>query len=326
MKSLSHFSLLLILILWFVTPAYSSWTEYKDIRYLDLDGDLADEIIIESKHGAGTNHYLEDMRIFKDKYPELELIFTVRILDSYFGLKAPNNYNIVSGVKFTEQTPKNKGIRDIVVTTEKVYFKDRDNKIVDKEEDLGAKVFKWNGKSYTVHGGIAEKPLYPSPKRVSADIKSYKVDLDNDGKKEIITTEGKIEKDINFMIESIITVTSADKKHKDSFSMPERLEKIEFISLNRDGRKQIIAQSHSGMHYSNLAIYGYRDGALYKIFGNGSACGIETDFKADRPLIKIGVPNFEKEGWSYADEPLWEIYAWNRKTFVAEKRLYPVIK
>jgi hypothetical protein len=103
---------------------------------------------VESKHGAGTGHYIEDMRIFKDKYPELELIFTVRMLDSYFGLDASNNYNIVSNVKFTEQTPENKGIRDIIVESRKVYFKDSDNKIIDKEEDLGTKIFKWNGKAF----------------------------------------------------------------------------------------------------------------------------------------------------------------------------------
>ena len=125
-----------------------SWTEYFNIRYMDLDGDLAEEIIIESKHGAGSNHYIEDMRIFKDKYPELELIFAVRTLDSYFGLDAPNNYNIVSSVKFTEQTPENKGIRDIIVESKKAYFKDSDNKIIDKEEDLGTKIFKLNDNFY----------------------------------------------------------------------------------------------------------------------------------------------------------------------------------
>ncbi len=125
-----------------------AWTEYKNVRYMDMGGDLAGEIIIESKHGAGSNHYIEDMRIFKDNYPELALIFTIRTLDSYFGLEVPNNYNIVSDVKFTEQTPENKGVRDVVVTSKKVYFKDKENKVIDKEENLGSKIFEWNGKSY----------------------------------------------------------------------------------------------------------------------------------------------------------------------------------
>lgn len=140
--------ILLLLITLFLSEQVFAWTEYKNIKYLDLDGDLANEIIIESKHGAGSNHYIEDMRIFKDNYPQLELIFSIRSLDSYFGLEVPNNYNIVSDVRFTEQTPENKGVRDIIVASKRVYFKDEENKVIDKEEDLGAKVFKWNGKSY----------------------------------------------------------------------------------------------------------------------------------------------------------------------------------
>ncbi|MFY9402879.1 MAG: hypothetical protein WAQ07_05685 [Candidatus Omnitrophota bacterium] len=148
MKRLIGFSLLLVIVFCLTIPVYSSRTDYKNIRYLDFDGDLADEIIIESRHGAGLGHYIESMRIYKDSYPQLDLIFSIRTLDSYSGFKPPNNFDIVSGVKFTEQTPENKGIRDIIVTTKKIYFKDDDNKIIDKEEDLGVKVFKWNGKSY----------------------------------------------------------------------------------------------------------------------------------------------------------------------------------
>lgn len=148
MKILIIASLVSILIAYPFIQAYSSWTDYKNVHYMDLDGDLVNEIIIETKHGAGSNHYIEDMRIFKDKYPELELIFTVTTLDSYFGLEASNNYNIVSDVKFTEQTPENKGIRDIVVTAKKVYFKDKDNKIIDKKEGLRIRTFKWDGTNF----------------------------------------------------------------------------------------------------------------------------------------------------------------------------------
>lgn len=99
-----------------------SWTEYTNVRYMDFDGDLVDEVIIECRHGAGTGHYIEDVRIFKDAYPELELIFTIRTLDSTFGFSGEEekyNCDIVSDVKFTEQTPENKGIRDIIVKIKK---------------------------------------------------------------------------------------------------------------------------------------------------------------------------------------------------------------
>lgn len=149
--------IILIISLIFISSASSiyAWTDYaKDIRYIDFDGDLENEIIIESRHGAGTGHCIEDIRVFKDKYPELELIFTIKTLDSHFNsiYAVGKYYDIVSEVEFTEQTPENKGIRDIIVKSKKIYYKDKDNKIVDKEENLGTKIFKWNGESFVESG------------------------------------------------------------------------------------------------------------------------------------------------------------------------------
>lgn len=141
--------LLLILILCPSMQAYS-WTNYKNVRYMDVDGDLADEIIIEAEHGAGSNHYIEDMRIFKDKYPELELIFSIRTLDSSFGFYGKMkqyNLDIVSEVEFTKPNSES-GVRDIIVHSKKIYYKDSENKIIDREKDLGVKVYKWNGSKY----------------------------------------------------------------------------------------------------------------------------------------------------------------------------------
>lgn len=141
--------LLIILIALLICPSVYAWTAYSNVRYLDLDGDFEEEIIIESKHGIGTGHYIEDMRIYKDKYPELELIFHIRTLDSYFNsIYNPGKYwDLVSEVEFTEQTPENKGIRGIIVKSKKIYYKDID-KTFDREEDLGTKVYKWNEKKF----------------------------------------------------------------------------------------------------------------------------------------------------------------------------------
>jgi len=122
-------------------------TEYGNIRFMDINGDLADEIIMKSKHSAGTGHYIEDMRIFKDKYPGLELIFSVRTLDSYFGFEHTNNYDVVSEVQFTEANI-NDGTRSIIIKSRKIYYKDGENKVIDKQEDLGTEIFKWDGKSF----------------------------------------------------------------------------------------------------------------------------------------------------------------------------------
>ena len=146
MKSLLLSTLILLLILCSYSPVYSSWTEYRDIRYIDLDGDFINEIIIESEHGTGSNHYLEDLRIFKDTYPELKLIFHTHALDRTFGFVGDMkqyNCDIVSEIEFTEPNPEN-GTRNIVIKSKKIYYKDEQNKVVDREEDLGSKIYKWN--------------------------------------------------------------------------------------------------------------------------------------------------------------------------------------
>lgn len=156
--------------------------------------------------------------------------------------------------------------------------------------------------------------LIPS---VFADVKTYNMDLNNDGKKEVITSEDKFDTEA----EGIITVLASDNKLIGNFSMSDHLDKVEFISLNKDGLKQIAAWSYGGAHYTNIAIYGYKGGKLYKIFENGSACGIETDFKAKKPRIKVGSENWGKKDWCYADEPLWKVYVWNGKEFIYDKKL-----
>ena len=131
------------------SSAYS-WTEYKNVRYMDLDGDFQNEIIVEAKHGAGTGHYIEDLRIFKDEYPNLRLVFSTRLLDSNF-LDLDNdkyNYDIISDVKFTDQNPQD-GRREIIVKKTKVFYKAKGaSRIVVKKEDLGGAIFKWDGKEF----------------------------------------------------------------------------------------------------------------------------------------------------------------------------------
>ena len=95
-----------------------------------------------------------------------------------------------------------------------------------------------------------------------AEAETYRADLDNDGQEEIITAEDKFDTDLK----GIVAVSSLDKSKADSFSMPDHLGEIEFIGLNKDGFKQIVAWSYGGAHYTNLSIYGYMDKRLYKIF------------------------------------------------------------
>lgn len=143
--------LILTTILYCLSPAYATWTDYKDARYIDLDGDFLHEIVIESKHGAGLGHYVEMMRIFKEneKITELSLIFKIWTLESWFGnLPDKPDSDTINEVEFTEPNIES-GLRDIIVKSKKLYYKDKDHKIIEKEEDLGTKVYEWDGDSFT---------------------------------------------------------------------------------------------------------------------------------------------------------------------------------
>ena len=105
-----------------------------------------------------------------------------------------------------------------------------------------------------------------------------------------------------------------------SFSISDKFKDIEFISLNKDGRKQIIVWSSGQGGYTNIAIYKYKYAKLSELFKNGSIFPIKADFKADRPSIKIGRANLKQEGVSFRNaEPLWQVYVWNGRRFVFNK-------
>ena len=147
---------LIVLVVFFallsISSVYATWTEYEEAQYLDLNGDFVNEIIIKSHHGAGSGHYVEMMRIFKedDESAGLRLIFIIITLDSVFGY-GPGNDDIAE-VEFSEPDIDT-GARDIIVKSKKVYYKDDVNEIIDKEEDLGIKVFKWDGNKFVLHMG-----------------------------------------------------------------------------------------------------------------------------------------------------------------------------
>jgi hypothetical protein len=70
-----------------------------------------------------------------------------------------------------------------------------------------------------------------------------------------------------------------------------------------------------------MAIYGLQNGKLTKVFESGSACGINADFNAEPPTIKVGVAKLEQKGWSYADEPDWEVWVWDGAQFKLHEKI-----
>ena len=159
---------------------------------------------------------------------------------------------------------------------------------------------------------------------VFAEGNSYKVDLDNDGREELIVVDKQFEttEDPPIVISGLVTVFKADGSEVGSFIIRNYMGDVETISLNRDGSRQIVAWSFGGAHYTNIAIYGYNDGRLYKIFENGSAGPVKVDFEADEPIIKVGRANWEQKSWCYATgEPLWQVYVWSGEEFIYDEDL-----
>jgi len=147
--------IIIFILLCFCIPVQAFWSTNTNVRSdIDFDGDSIYEIIIETGHGAGSNHYIEDLRIYKDIYPELKLIFNIRTLDKTWGFEGDlveYNADIVSKVNFTEANPDT-GYKGIIVESKKIYYKDPDfdHKDIDivREEDLGTKVYKWDGEKF----------------------------------------------------------------------------------------------------------------------------------------------------------------------------------
>jgi hypothetical protein len=93
---------------------------------------------------------------------------------------------------------------------------------------------------------------------------------------------------------------------------------ISIEDFSRDGRKQLVIWSSGGIHYTDIYIYEWRDGEYKRIFEGGSACEVKLESGKNIPEIWIGREKWDKEGWSYEDEPDWEKWVWDGKEFKHE--------
>lgn len=137
------FVLVSILSLFLIKPVFA-WKDNKDVRFEDLDGDYTSEVILTSMSSGGTGVGHEEMRIFKDKDPNLELIFYIETVYEY-DLQM-NHVKKEAQVTFSEINPKT-GAKDIIVSIKEIEY-EKEGKPVNKTTDLGKKRFIWNGKKY----------------------------------------------------------------------------------------------------------------------------------------------------------------------------------
>ncbi len=141
----------------------------------------------------------------------------------------------------------------------------------------------------------------------------YKLDLDNDGIKEITEIEKSIEPDKK----SVITISSLRKERIDSLSIGGQLNKVDFIDLNEDGFKQIAVFYRDSQEQYNLAIYKMKNNQLLKLFSIASNCGIDTDFST--VLSRIKVCKNGCAGEYYANNITdWDVWIWSGERFIKE--------
>ena len=157
------------------------------------------------------------------------------------------------------------------------------------------------------------------------DERTLKADLDYDGKDEIVVSfaagikvKSLEEGGKNLLDRPFYQIyKEAGKEYKlvKTIIGNQYLGEISVEDLSKDGRKQLVIWSHGGAHHTDLYIYEWRDGRYKRIFEDGSACEVRLEFDKKIPEIWIGREQWDKEGWSYSDEPFWEVYKWNGKKF-----------
>lgn len=144
--------------------------------------------------------------------------------------------------------------------------------------------------------------------------KVYKSDLDADAKNETITIEVIPGSDNH----TRISVVSRGNTEAASFTVPGIFDKLELIDLKEDGYKQLAVYSSGKDHYANLAIYGFKNSKLSKIFAAASNCGIDTDFSSVLSRIKVGRQRKIENSYSSTDIPEWDVWVWSGEKFIRE--------
>jgi len=145
-------------------------------------------------------------------------------------------------------------------------------------------------------------------------------DIDGDGIKEHIVGTQLREGDANVPY-SCVLIGKPDREKLDiqkQIVTGDYFGDVQLFDVNKDGIKDIIIKGNSGMHWVDLNIVAWQQGKYVTLWDTGSPSGVF--FEADKDgnaQVRIGIPlTGEKENWSYADEPDWEIWRWNGKDFI----------
>lgn len=126
----------------------------------------------------------------------------------------------------------------------------------------------------------------------SSGEKLYTIDLNNDGKNEIIRIR-----------QLKVDVLDQSKKKLGSFGIFDYSDQLEFIDLNKDGKKQIVLWTQGKEGYSkSLVIYGLDNNGLREIFKLDVNGNIETDFQSMLPRVKSGFTTWVWNGEQFVQQ------------------------
>jgi formylmethanofuran dehydrogenase subunit E-like metal-binding protein len=143
----------------------------------------------------------------------------------------------------------------------------------------------------------------------------HRADIDADNVVEIIKVKDKFDT----QSKTIIIAMERNKAEIDSFSVPGRLQKIEFMRLDISPRENISAHYKKKDGSEVVDIYGLKDGKFRKVFTMDSNCGIETDYSSVLARIKVGKFKCDGDICSCIGPSAGDMWIWGGDRFVKER-------
>ena len=150
-------------------------------------------------------------------------------------------------------------------------------------------------------------------------------DINGDGKDELIWSYRAVTDDgiaIPLCATLIYEINGDKRKLVKTITEGERPDKLYAADFDNDGTKELVVITGSGMHWTNVIVYQYKNSDYIKIFEDGTAASVVFEENARPLIIKVGRPKWDRQAnWSYADEPLWEVYKWDDNASKFSKEL-----
>ena len=149
------------------------------------------------------------------------------------------------------------------------------------------------------------------------NIATQSVDLDADGRKEIVETENKFDKEGLTLITVKRQLKKKETEKIDSFSVAGKIRRLEFFELYFDRRQQIAVTFDDKDGVSNVVVYEFKNGKFSQMFLASSKYGIEVQSLGVMTKIKIG--KTPQGGESCPNRvPDWEVWVWTGDKFIKD--------